>query len=253
MNSTFCVRNYDYYLVELDRLMWRMCCHATPRTMISDVDWFNGPEMIERRYANMNGIKHSDCHYCWKLEDAGFESSRSHALKTYKNSNEFGNKDILEIKLSNICDMACRYCSAPFSSVWAQRIGSYDKKFMNEKKSTDEYKKVFQQFIDWLNIEMPRFTKGRGITFTGGEPFLDDNLYELISRLNLRDTQVSFNTNLNTPENKWKQQTDLLKSLLSRNNSILLRCSIDGTNLQQEWQRQGSNWNLMCENWKRLG
>ena len=253
MNSTFCVRNYDYYFVELDRLVWRMCCHTTARPMTSGVDWFNGPEMQERRHANVNGIKHPDCHYCWKLEDAGLESSRPHALKTYDNSNQFNHKDILEIKLSNICDMACRYCFAAYSSIWAQRTGTYDKKTMNEKKSTDEYKKVFQQFVDWLNKEMPRFTNGRGITFTGGEPFLDDNLYELIDRLDLRNTQVSFNTNLNTPENKWKQQTDLLQNLIAKNNSILLRCSIDGTNLQQEWQRQGSNWDLMHENWKRLG
>lgn len=267
MSSTFCVRNYDYYMVELDRLVWRMCCHTTPRTMNSDADWYNGSEMQERRHAASNNIKHKDCHFCWKLEDSGFLSPRHHSLKTYENSSEFGNKDILEIKLSNICDLACRYCDAPFSSIWAQRKGSYiktdingvsttqqyDKKFMSNFTSTDDYKKVFRQFVDWLNKEMPRFVRGRGLTFTGGEPFLDDNLYELIEQLDIKDTRIVFNTNINTPENKWKQQTNLLQKLIAKNNTVMLRCSIDGIGAQQEWQRQGSDWNLMKENWLRLG
>jgi len=129
----------------------------------------------------------------------------------------------------------------------------YNKKFMNDFTSTDDYKKVFQQFIVWLNKEMPRFTRGRGLTFTGGEPFLDDNLYEFIEQLNIKDTRIVFNTNINTPENKWKQQTNLLQKLIAKNNTVMLRCSIDGIGAQQEWQRQGSDWNLIKENWLRLG
>lgn len=261
MNSTFCVRNYDYYFVELDRLVWRMCCHTTQKPMTPGKDWFNGPEMQERRQAASTGIKHPDCHYCWKLENDGVESSRHHALKNYTSSHtvskltqgNFEFRDILEIKLSNICDMACRYCAPAYSSIWAQRLKVYDKQEMLKIRSTDEYKQVFNEFVIWLNRELPRFKKGRGITFTGGEPFLDEKLYELIEELNLEDTHLTFNTNLNTPESKWNQQTSLLTKLISKNNTIQLRCSIDGIGKQQEWQRQGSDWNLMKENWLRLG
>ena len=244
--STFCLRNLNNYLIDLDRLNWSMCCHTPWRAMQAGEDWFNGQVMTERRQQHSSDQRHSDCTHCWRLEDAGQLSSRQ---------TESNTQPRLEIKISNTCDMACRYCRPNSSSIWAERMREfgYSKKALLAEKQTPRHQAVTQEFITWLQKELPRFTQGRGLLFTGGEPFLDDRFYSLLESLDIRDTKIHINTNLNTPQHLWSRQTDLITHLINHNNRVYLRCSIDGVGAQQEWQRQGSSWDRLQANWYRLG
>jgi hypothetical protein len=244
--STFCLRNLNNYLVDLSRLQWSMCCHTPWRTMQPGEDWYNTSAMQERRHAHDNNIRHADCNHCWRLEDQNQISSRQ--LETQDSAR-------LEIKISNTCDMACRYCRPNSSSIWAERMKEfgYNKRSLVADQAGDRYRTVRDEFFEWLEKELPRFQRGRGLLITGGEPFLDDDFYHLFDRININDTRIHINTNLNTPEKFWTRQMQLLNQLISQGNRIVLRCSIDGVGRQQEWQRQNSNWDIIAANWLRLG
>lgn len=223
-----------------------MCCHTPWRDMQPNENWHNSDVMQQRRYAHNNDIKHSDCKHCWLLEEQNQRSSRQ--LETQ-------NTPRLEIKISNVCDMACRYCRPNNSSIWAERMKEfgYSRRTLTAEQASDRYHLVREEFYTWLQKELPKFQQGRGLLITGGEPFLDDDLYQLFDRIEVRNTRIHINTNLNTPEKFWSQQEQLLMRLLSQGNHIVLRCSIDGVGSQQEWQRQNSSWPRIEANWLRLG
>ena len=223
-----------------------MCCHTPWRNMLTGEDWYNSTVMQERRHSHTNNVRHTDCVHCWRLEDQNQTSSRQ--LETQ-------NSPRLEIKISNICDMACRYCRPNSSSIWAERMKEfgYSKKHLIEDQASIRYHAVRDEFFAWLKKELPRFQQGRGLLITGGEPFLDDDFYQLFDKINVKDTRIHINTNLNTPKKFWTRQTQLLEKLISQGNKLVLRCSIDGVGQQQEWQRQNSHWDLQAANWLRLG
>jgi len=129
----------------------------------------------------------------------------------------------------------------------------YSKKHLIEDQASIRYHAVRDEFFAWLKKELPRFQQGRGLLITGGEPFLDDDFYQLFDKIDVKDTRIHINTNLNTPKKFWTRQTQLLEKLISQGNKLVLRCSIDGVGQQQEWQRQNGHWDLQAANWLRLG
>lgn len=129
----------------------------------------------------------------------------------------------------------------------------YNKRSLLDDQAGERYRAVRDEFFQWLKKELPRFQQGRGVLITGGEPFLDEDFYQLFDEIHMENTHIHINTNLNTPQHIWPRQTQLLNRLLAQGNKIVLRCSIDGVGRQQEWQRQNSSWDVISANWLRLG
>jgi organic radical activating enzyme len=230
-----------------------MCCKTVWQPMTLGEDWFNSAELQERRLAHLNNVRHSSCKYCWNLEEANLKSYRTfddNWPSSVETVNGFYNK-FIAIKVGNICNMACRYCNARTSSIWAERLEhkDYNKIGVSTSKKHEDRKLILTQFYDWLNSEIQYCEM---LILTGGEPTISPQFYDLIDNINIQNIPIILNTNMNMPKAYIIKLEKVLQLLAKRNNKITLRISLDGVEEQQSWQRQGSDWELIKSNYIRL-
>jgi organic radical activating enzyme len=254
MVDTFCSRSWNNYFVDLEFLTYKMCCKTNWSPMILGEDWFNSKELRERREAHLTGIQHKNCEYCWLMEAKGLKSFRKEIKKprpttTFTSKEYSGN--VIEIKVGNICNMSCRYCGPESSSIWAERLHDdvYSKKIINSNKSDDQRKLILNQLYEWLDSEL-KFCND--IVITGGEPTISPQFYDLIDRMNFNDSYIAINTNMNISKIYINKFINTLKKLCI-NNKVTIRVSLDGADNKNDWQRQGSNWESLKQNYEMIG
>ena len=157
----------------------------------------------------------------------------------------------LELVVSNTCDLACRYCGVGHSSVWAERTKhtEWQRAVLHDTQDSLAYQNLLEEVYDWIADRMSQWHK---ITFTGGEVAIMPRFYDLIDRLDFRGKVIKIMTNLNTPDSYMDRFTETLCRLSAAGNQTEIRASIDGIGLQNDWQRQGANWDQMRKNWLRL-
>lgn len=243
--DTYCSRAWDNININLETWSYKVCC-LTDWERLDGSTWWNSQKVIDRRQALLDGKRHAACHKCWQIEDMGQSSDRllwGQDRRAIDPNDAMRSGCQLVINLGNRCDMACRYCSHEASSVWAKRLGmGSDGGPMDAAKA--------EALRSWLDSQAGRFSMVR---FGGGEPSVNEDLYGVIGWLRPRDMLVAIDTNLNTPPGWARRFRDLLDGLLDDGNRIELRYSLDGTAVQQEWQRQGSRWQRQVRNYTSLG
>ena len=249
--DTFCIRSWNWYLFDMDTMESRMCCKTPWTKMAPGVDWFNDQRMRKRRDDQLNGIQTPDCNHCWNVETQGRQSIRENRGRHLLGNDKLAPiaDAMLEIVLGNTCDMACRYCSERESSVWAERSGQnvHTKMSRQENRNTDRYHQCLRDFYQWLAR-----TKLTKIIISGGEPLIMERFYDLIDSVDLTDTIIQINTNLNTPLRYLDRAITVIEKLLANNNTVQIRASLDGVGAQQEWQRQGSSWETIVHNYYKI-
>ena len=137
-----------------------------------------------------------DCYTCYDLErgkrrfdivsDRIFyiKELKSVSLDTYR----AGNHDLhtMDVRWSNLCNFACVYCDAKFSSRWASEL-----EIRQEKPSA-------QQLADFKKYIFDHARQLRHVYLAGGEPLLmkeNQELLEILVREN-PDVNLRINTNL---------------------------------------------------------
>jgi organic radical activating enzyme len=152
------------------------------------------------------------CDTCYNKEQDGQQSQRTKWLaREQKYLRETGiydsNKSIIRNRIyhlymnfSNICNFKCRMCGPHFSNSW---ISDYNKlsdniTWIDKLKLKDTYKQ--QVDVDkFLNEYGPELGNLRQIWITGGEPFIDDTIYDFFDKLpkyaDLSKIYVCINTN----------------------------------------------------------
>jgi len=254
MMDTYCKRSFDWYLVDLDRLKWKMCCLTKWNDMLPDDNWFNGAHMRARREDHLQGRRHRDCDHCWKIEDSGQLSPRQLDTRPTQITESLDphRPALLEITMGNVCDLACRYCNAEHSTIWSQRLGdSYNSKQARGSAKADlRYQTVMPQFNAWLQREMDGL---HSIWFTGGEVLLMDSFYDLVHTAGFKHKQIGISTNLNANEHYLQRIVNMVQHLVENGNDVLFRVSMDGVGPKNDWQRQLSSWERMRNNWFALG
>lgn len=136
----------------------------------------------------------ADCSNCYNKEMRGLQSQRQNWLRnmvnmlpngTYESANKTTGNDIihLNLNLSNICNFKCRMCSPNYSNSLIPdfnhllEVGSPVRRFKeNLTKKIIDVDHILEQYG-------PQLSKLNTIWVTGGEPFMDDRLYEFIEKL----------------------------------------------------------------------
>ena len=250
--DTFCIRSWSHYIVNLDTMHYKMCCKTTWKNIEAGTALFNNQHLRQRRSEHLSGIQSGACDHCWDLENSGRQSPReswgidrlgSDPLSPIENSN-------LEIVLGNTCDMACRYCKPYDSSTWAHRLGAYQhsKEGRAAGRSKPEYQDIINQFYAWLDR-----TKLTTVIISGGEPLIMESFYQLLENVKFTNTRIQINTNLNTPAAYLPRALAAINQLHSNGNQVIMRLSLDGIGSKQEWQRQGSSWETIKNNYFAFG
>lgn len=225
----------------------------------SFADIQNSNSMRTLREQFLNGEQPQTCRKCWREESAGRTSKRMHTLDRLKHSidDSAWTEDakpliFLDLKLGNICNLKCRICGSWSSSQFAaEEIAQLPPE---QKKKSHAYTMLKagawpqenEQF--WNEIDSC-LGDIRYIEFTGGEPFLIqehfDMLQGIVNRGIAHQVEIHYNTNGTVyPESApeiWRHFR-----------TVEIAFSIDDLGERFEYQRTNAEWNAVVDNIQRF-
>lgn len=244
----------------------RPCCLADDEIVDNDGNKFelgqanfndiqNSNHMRELRDGFIAGKKPQTCRKCWNEERSGRTSKRMHTLDRLKHvladeqwSTEAKPLMFLDLKLGNICNLKCRICGSWSSSQFASEEISWLPR--EEQKTSHAYQmlragawpKENEHF--WSQIDSV-LSDIRYIEFTGGEPFMIDQHFDMLQGIADRgiahQVEIHYNTNgTHYPErgeNIWKHFK-----------TVEIAFSIDDVGARFEYQRTNADWAVVLDN-----
>lgn len=268
-SSVFCARPFFSIVVDSDA-SFRFCCESITnikeksekinqylitKNFIKDV--WNSLEEQTIRQKLIDEIWPESCFRC-----SNFKGTTGARLNVPINNSypskkiSLDNLKFIEFRFSNLCNLACRMCNPGCSNMlydeWNDMIASNSWSKQNLSILTEEGKKTHN--VNWMKNNFAReniidFLKHttHKITFNfhGGEPTINEDMYDLLNlcieenfshRINL-----SYNTNL----------TILPKKLIEywkKFDRIILRVSIDGYEKVNDYIRWPSKWSKIISN-----
>lgn len=210
----------------------------------------NSQYMTNLRQEFLDGKRPRTCRKCWNEERAGRTSKRMHTLDRLKHmiqDEEWTSQSkplrFLDLKLGNICNLKCRICGSWSSSTFAAEELKYLGEDQDKKQS---YHYQMLRRGAWP-LENPGFWSEIDriidhisyIEFTGGEPFMIQEHFQLLRRIvdrgQAHQVEIHYNTNgTHFPlgaEEIW-QHFKLVE----------IAFSIDDTGERFEYQRTNAQW-----------
>lgn len=257
-----------------------VCCRSHPIGFIDqaplEYHW-NSDVMTRIRRQVLIGERPKECEPCFSLEDQGVESLRMRhiagkipeaRINLYPNALSKMRHDFtmpeeiptMELKLNNLCNLACRMCHPMDSTSWTDwgEIKDFYKKEGNimytiVEEHGLEKKPHLDKFQDnpewWASLEknVPHF---RRVEFAGGEPLMDPQHYRILDMLAPYGHQIEI-----------KYATNL--SMLGKGNrtiweywpkfkSVAVNVSIDGIGATYQYIRGNASWSELVHNIRQI-
>jgi len=202
--------------------------------------YLTGYELTNLKQDLDSGIRHPNCEWCWKNEDAGM---KSHRIKVPRHNRGLHS---VHIRLNNVCNFKCRMCNPSFSTTWMaeNKKHGYFKYMLDETVVKDTLKNEHYLFTILKNSNI------KHISISGGEPLISDAHFTLLNFLienNLTNITLGYSTNLSNLDYKG---IDLL-SLWEKFDHVNLEASVDGWGDAVEYSRTGFSRKTFLENFKR--
>lgn len=212
MQSLTCSKMWTDIVLRFPDNAITTCCKREPYDVLS-IEEISNPDVFlyydkiiedKKTFVNQNNFPTS-CEYC----------AKNHPYSIWNSWNIWKNKDwsdnqlinlpkenhvnLIEFMLSTICNQSCMYCNENISSQWAHIKGTNVRKG-NPIWKQKALKSIFK-FID-------KSDKVIDFNFTGGEPFLDDDIFYVLDNLKKIYVDKKFNnkpciyitTNANFPK-----------------------------------------------------
>ena len=230
----------------------------------------------EMRQLMLAGERPGECEYCWKMEDMGKDAVSDRVFKTIiyedKDVQQLAvlpwdtdvNLKTLEISFDRVCNLACSYCNASFSSTWAKDIknngpytnmvsdgagaftqdGSWAEPYKNDKDNP-----YIQAFWSWWDSGLN--TSLEELRITGGEPLMSGNTWKLLDWFEVQGSNMRFALNSNLIA-----KADIIDKLIDKTKNIKnfhLYTSCEAVGAQAEYIRDGLDYQVWKDNLVRLG
>lgn len=242
-----------------------LCCHS--RTFLQDhkqqqIFWhshsvsaaLSSPTRGEIQQALHQGIQHPNCNACWDEENVGKKSRRlSHldlATEVAADSAQHDDDTVLylDLKLGNICNLACRTCNPWVSSSWyhdwyntipqeRQEFPIY-RDYVNNKHRNSRLSYSDDNTEFWQELQ-DRFQHVRYVDIYGAEPMMIEKLFDILETnvsLGLSQSQtLHFNTNATI----WDQRKI---NILDQYKRVYFDLSLDGIDKHYDYIRYGRTW-----------
>ena len=263
-------------------------CHRVEKENISIEnfdDFHNTPGVLEARKKMLNGQwPGKGCEYCKNIEEAGGLSDRQQINNKELSFERLTPKEFkedstaihvtpstLEVFFSNLCNQACLYCFAKYSSkieAEQRRYNIIDTNPMSEsdrntaktqlelvKNTKINYPKMKEKFWQWMRHNA---TNLKNYRILGGEPFFQPEIFENIEFFKhypCPDLNVNVFSNFNVEPQRVRKILEEFKSLLDKKHikSFRLLLSIDSWGPVEEYVRSGSNNIIWKQNFDMLG
>jgi MoaA/NifB/PqqE/SkfB family radical SAM enzyme len=216
---------------------------------------YRSDSMQQLRQQFRAGEQPETCRRCWEQEAAGIVSKRENALNTFKHKLEIidWNNDtpdqlwFLDLKLGNICNLKCRICGTWSSSKWAQEAIEYQN--ASDRKNSIAYKQLKlgewpRKANDfWNNVEqiLPNVAL---FEFTGGEPFLIQEHFDLLQIAVDKGYAPGINIHYNTNGTTWPKDDSIWEHF----DCVEIAFSVDNVGERFNIERSGADWNVLQEN-----
>jgi len=219
----------------------------------------NSNHMRRLREQFLAGERPQTCRKCWNEERGGRTSKRMHTLDRLKHAiadTEWAADAkplmFLDLKLGNICNLKCRICGSWSSSQFAtEEINQLPRE---QQKSSHAYQMLRagawprenQQF--WQQIDSV-LTDIRYIEFTGGEPFMIDEHFDMLQGIVDRGIADQVEIHYNTNGTQWPERGE---AIWQHFKTVEIAFSIDDIGDRFEYQRSNANWLEVCANLDRF-
>lgn len=191
------------------------------------------------------------CRKCWNEEKSGRVSKRMHTLDRLKHiiEDQEWTPDakpliFLDLKLGNICNLKCRICGSWSSSSFAaEELQFIDR---NEDKKTNFHYTMLKlgawprentSFWDQIDSLMSDI---KYMEFTGGEPFMIQEHFDLLERLVQKDLAKNIEIHYNT---NGTQRPEHAEAIWRHFKHVEIAFSIDDVAQRFEYQRTNAHWN----------
>ena len=201
--------------------------------------YLTGNELTNLKQDLDSGIRHPNCEWCWKNEDAGM---KSHRIKVPRHNRGLHS---IHIRLNNVCNFSCRMCGPAFSSTWIQENKKHGYfYFEGDLITKDVLANENYLFTILKNSSL------KHLSISGGEPLITDAHYKLLTFLidnNLTGITLGYSTNLSKLDYKGIDLIDLW----SKFKSVNLEVSLDGWGDSVEYSRTGFNTSVFLQNFKK--
>jgi organic radical activating enzyme len=254
--------SYKFKYLKIDLVSNKtLNCHAAKSHAI-DFSWldknpgqlFNIQANVTERQMMLNNQRNHSCEEnCWPLEDKGAVSPRLWQQGNNKTHFEIRTQpEILEIKLNDDCNLSCSYCCKDFSSAWRRDLvdqGNYKINTGDARYQLTDYDKIMMKVsqkevkntakFQTLLSEIKSFSSGlKEIVVTGGEPLLDNQLFDVLDAVTNSSAVINIYTGLGVELQRFQRMLDKIK----KSPTALLSISAECTNKFYEFNRYGNSW-----------
>jgi MoaA/NifB/PqqE/SkfB family radical SAM enzyme len=220
----------------------------------------NSTYMQDLRQQFLDKKQPQTCRKCWREERSGRTSKRMHTLDRLKHMipDQPWTRDakplmFLDLKLGNICNLKCRICGSWSSSTFATEELSW--LGPNEDRKTNYHYQMLragawprENLTFWSEIEQVS-DQIRYIEFTGGEPFMIQEHFDLLQRLVDRGLAGQIEIHYNTNGTQWPAHAE---NIWKHFKLVEIAFSIDDVGERFEYQRTNAVWSAVVENIKKF-
>ena len=254
--------SYKFKYLKIDLVANKtLNCHAAKSYAI-DFDWleknpgqlFNTNTNVSERHMMLLNQRNASCEQnCWPLEDKGVVSARLWQQgQTKTHTTVYAQPEILEIKLNDDCNLSCSYCCKDFSSAWRRELaeqGNYSVDTGDERFQLTQYDKIMMKVsqkevkntlrFQTLMSEIKSFSANlKEIVVTGGEPLLDNQLFDVLDAVSNTSAVINIYTGLGVDLQRFDRMLNKIKQMPTAMISISAEC----TDKFYEFNRYGSTW-----------
>jgi hypothetical protein len=275
VSESFCLAKWKQVSLHLTTGHTNSCYHP-PLHKIPTAPLFDNPSALHNtehkkhsRKEMMQGIKCTDCNYCWNIEaqnnisDRHYRSGESWAMDSLNeivaNPDADVNPSYVEVNFNNVCNLACSYCSPQFSSTWtkeAKKHGAWPtstphnapEHFTGERRAipnreSNPYREAFWRWWPDLYDDLKHFR------MTGGEPTMDPNTYRVFDYVleNPKpDLHMNVTSNFSVDSLIWTKYKTYVQRLCEGQNveHFMQFVSLDTWGSQAEYIRHGLDFDL---------
>ena len=243
-----------------ERQLMSSCCIAMPEKI--NIQWlknntgklFNTDTLVNERSQMLENIPVASCNECWNANDQGVPSRQIRFNGQEKtDSTLISSPKVLEIKLGINCNLTCSYCDRYSSSSWLNDIttnGLYENNHAEgrfEVTSNDRLVvKLGQKSLANSNNykllinEAASYTSINQVIITGGEPFLFNNLLDIINKF---QCQILIFTGLGVDSKRLVKFLDQLPK-----DRVRLAVSAENLDKRYEFNRYGNTYASFLKN-----
>jgi MoaA/NifB/PqqE/SkfB family radical SAM enzyme len=233
------------------------CCVINPDTgkavdQTKSLDWnFNNTNTkLREEFIGWGSDfkKYKDCHLCTSKMDESQNLNHNHRASEDIDYIKNPTLTYLHIKFSNKCNLACRTCD-PVHSSMLYKEGNLEENYPEFKnlhqdglyQNISRDSELFKSILDNLhNI--------KHLWFSGGEPFLHEEVWEILDIMYERDLikDLTLQVNTNGTVKLNQRRYDILNACKRSE----IHISMDGIGKYAEYIRTGVVWDRWIENLK---